>query len=145
MRGKQADFRRLIHIVKWCFKLQVVGSDAQTYENFISRKNYRLVELSAFYIGQIGEHARNLSDAMKTELSDIPWRQIIAMRNILVHNYYDCDPQIIWEVITKHAPILSEKCLEVLRAENSNVDAELREELAEETDIFDGEQANDNR
>ena len=145
MRGRQADLQRLFHIVKWCRKLQVVGSEAQDYENFISRKNYRLVELSAFYIGQIGEHVRNLSDEMKSELSDIPWRQIISMRNILVHNYYDCDAKIIWEVITEHLPILSEKCIEVLRAENSNVDAELREELEEETDIFDGEQPNDNR
>ncbi|MBQ4403060.1 MAG: DUF86 domain-containing protein [Selenomonadaceae bacterium] len=145
MRGKQADLQRLVHIVKWCFKLQVVGSDAQTYENFISRKNYRLVELSAFYIGQIGEHVRNLSDEMKNIISDIPWRQINDMRNILIHNYGKIRKEVVWSVITEHAPILSKKCLEVLRAENSNVDAELREELAEETDIFDGEQANDNR
>ena len=145
MRGRQADLQRLFHIVKWCRKLEVIGSDVQTYENFIARKNYRLVDVSAFYIGQIGEHVRNMSDEMKSELPDIPWRQIISMRNILVHDYYDCDPKIIWEVITKHAPNLSERCLEVLRAENSNVDAELREDLEEETDIFDGEQPNDNR
>jgi len=145
MRGKQADLQRLFHIVKWCWKLGIVRDDAQTYEQFIAKKNYRLVELSAFYIGQIGEHARNLSDEIKTTLADISWRQIIAMRNILIHDYYDCDPKIIWEVITEYAPTLAERCLEVLRAENSNVDAELREELAEETDIFDEEQANDNR
>jgi len=140
MRGKVGDNQRLFHIVKWCRKLEAIGSDAQTYENFISRKNYRLVELSAFYIGQIGEHVRNLSDEMKAELSDIPWRQIIAMRNILVHDYYSCDPKIIWEVITEQAPALAQQCLEVLRVENKNVDAELREELEEETDIFDREE-----
>ena len=118
MRGKQADLHRLFHVVAWCRKLKAVGDDAQTYENFIAEENYRLVDVSAFYIGQIGEHARNLSDDMRATLSDIPWKQIIAMRNILVHNYYDCDPQIIWEVITKYAPALAERCLEVLRAEN---------------------------
>ena len=145
MRGRQADLQRLFLIVKWCRKLEVIGSDVQTYENFIARKNYRLVDVSAFYIGQIGEHVRNLSDEMKNTLSDIPWQQIIAMRNILIHNYGKIRKEVVWSVITEHAPILSKKCLEVLRAENSNVDAELREELAEETDIFDGEQANDNR
>ena len=145
MRGKQANLQRLVHIVKWCYKLQVVGSDAQTYENFISRKNYRLVELSAFYIGQIGEHSRNLSDTMKVNLSDIPWRQINDMRNILIYNYGKIRKEVVWSVITEHAPILAERCLEVLRTENSNVDAELREDLEEETDIFDREQANDNR
>ncbi|MBR3049954.1 MAG: DUF86 domain-containing protein [Selenomonadaceae bacterium] len=132
MRGRQADLQRLFHIVKWCRKLQIIGSDVQTYENFISRKNYQLVDVSAFYIGQIGEHVRNLSDEND-------------MRNILIHNYGKIKKEVVWSVITEHAPILAEKCLEVLRAENRNVDAELREELAEETDIFDGEQTNDNR
>ena len=68
-----------------------------------------------------------------------------AMRNILIHNYGKIKKEVVWSVITEHAPILAEKCLEVLRAENRNVDAELREELAEETDIFDGEQTKDNR
>ena len=136
MRGKTADLWRLFHIVKWCWKLKIIKDEAQTYEKFTIKRNTRLVELSSFYIGQIGEHARNLSDEMRATLADISWKQIIAMRNILVHNYYDCDPQIIWEVITKHAPILAERCLEVLRAENGNVDAELREELFEETGII---------
>lgn len=139
MRGKSADLQRLFHIAKWCRKLETIHDDAQTYEQFIAKKNYRLVELSAFYIGQIGELARKLSAEMKETLSDIPWRQINAMRNILIHNYYECDPAIIWGVITEDAPILAERCLEVLRAENSNVDAELKAELAEETGIIDEE------
>ncbi len=136
MRGKKADLWRLFHIVNYCQKLQVVKDNVQTYEQFIDKANYEKVDVSAFYIGQIGEHARNLSDEMRATLADIQWKKIIAMRNILVHNYYDCDPQIIWEVITKHAPILAERCLEILRAEDSNVDSELREELFEETGII---------
>ena len=145
MRGRTADLQRLFHIVKWCRKLEVVGSEAQTYEKFITRKNYRLVELSAFYIGQIGEHVRNLSDDMKAELSDIPWRDINGMRNKLIHDYDKVRTDLIWQVITNGAPVLAQRCLEVLRAENKNVDAELREELAEEADIFDGEAADENR
>ena len=118
MRGKTADLQRLFHIVKWCRKLQAVGEDAQTYENFIAEENYRLVDVSAFYIGQLGELARGLSDEMKAQLSDIPWKQINDMRNKLIHHYGKRDPQIIWLVVTKDAPALAERCLEVLRAEN---------------------------
>ena len=139
MRGKSADLQRLFHIAKWCRKLETIRDDAQTYEQFIAKKNYRLVELSAFYIGQIGEHARRLSAEMKETLADIPWRQINDMRNKLFHDYEERNPAIIWGVITEDAPILVERCLEVLRAENSNVDAELRAELAEETGIIDEE------
>lgn len=137
MRGKEADLQRLFHIVKWCRKLQGIQNEVQTYEQFIAKKNIRLVELSAFYIGQIGEHARNLSDDMRATLADIPWKQIISMRNKLIHNYDKIRTNIVWVVIMEDAPILAERCLEVLRSENSNVDAELREELFEETGIID--------
>ncbi len=135
MRGKQADLQRLFHMVKWCRKLKLIVDEVQTYENFISKKNYRLLDVSAFYIGQLGELARTMSAEMKATLSDIPWRQINAMRNILIHNYYDCNPEIVWEVITKHTPAVAERCLEILRAENPDVDAEINADLAEETGI----------
>ena len=37
----------------------------------------------------IGEAAGQLSEETKTELSNIPWRNIIGMRNRLVHAYFD--------------------------------------------------------
>lgn len=133
MRGRQADLQRLFHMVKYCRKLQALGEDLQTYENFIDKKNYRLLDVTSFYIGQLGELARTLSEEMKDLLADIPWRQINDMRNKLIHHYGDRDPKIIWDVVTKDAPILAEKCLEVLRTENSNIDAEINAELIEET------------
>lgn len=133
MRGRTADLQRLFHMVKWCRKLKFIVDEVKTYENFTAKENYRLLDVSAFYIGQLGELARTMSPEMKAELPEIPWRQINGMRNILIHNYYDCNPEIVWEVITKHAPAVAERCLEVLRAENPDVDAEIKAELAEET------------
>ena len=137
MRGNSGDIERLFHIVKWCRKLGVVQEKIQTYEQFIAKENYYWVDVSAFYIGQIGELAGGLSDDMRTTISDIPWRQIKDMRNQLIHNYGKRRKETIWSVIVDDAPILAKRCLEVLRAENSNVDAELREELFEETGISD--------
>ena len=145
MRGKTADLQRLFLIVKWCIKTKAIVDDVKTYEKFISRENYLLVDGAAFCIGQIGEHARNLSDEMKETIAEIPWRQISNMRNRLFHDYESRDKKIIWKVITEDIPILSERCLEVLRAENSEVDAEIRAELMEETNIFDEERENENR
>ena len=137
MRGNSGDIERLFHIVKWCRKLGVVQEKIQTYEQFIAKENYYWVDVSAFYIGRIGELAGGLSDDMRTTISDIPWRQIKDMRNQLIHNYGKRRKETIWSVIVDDAPILAKRCLEVLRAENSNVDAELREELFEETGISD--------
>ena len=52
MRGKAGDLDRLFHIVKWCCRLDLVRSKVQTYEEFISPKNFMPVDVSAFYIGR---------------------------------------------------------------------------------------------
>jgi uncharacterized protein with HEPN domain len=54
----------------------------------------------------LGEAARKLSEQFKRENPDIPWRRIIGLRNILVHEYEDIDYEEIWEIITIHLPIL---------------------------------------
>ncbi|MBR4153715.1 MAG: DUF86 domain-containing protein [Selenomonadaceae bacterium] len=135
MRGKIGDFERLFHMVKWCRKLKVVQAKVQSYEQFIAKESYYLVDVSAFYIGQIGELARTLSDEMKTTLEDIQWRQINDMRNQLIHNYGKRSKKIIWSVIIEDIPVLEKRCLDVLREYDSNVDEDIRQDLAEETGI----------
>ncbi len=54
----------------------------------------------------IGEAARRISAAFKQEHPDIPWRQIIAQRNVLIHEYNDIETKEIWEVATIHIPRL---------------------------------------
>ena len=46
-----------------------------------------------------GEAARKLSESFKSEHTEIPWRRIIGLRNILVHEYEDIDYDEIWEII----------------------------------------------
>jgi uncharacterized protein with HEPN domain len=53
-----------------------------------------------------GEAARKLSEQFKQEQPAIPWRRIIGLRNILVHEYEDIDYEEIWEIITIHLPAL---------------------------------------
>ncbi|KAB8315524.1 DUF86 domain-containing protein [Tolypothrix campylonemoides VB511288] len=49
----------------------------------------------------MGEAANHISEPCKAKYSKIPWRQIIGMRNRLIHAYFDVDLDIIWQVITQ--------------------------------------------
>jgi uncharacterized protein with HEPN domain len=53
-------------------------------------------------IGIIGEAARRISEELKQEHPEIPWRKIIAQRNVLIHEYDDIDYKEIWVVATLH-------------------------------------------
>ena len=44
----------------------------------------------------IGEAASKVSEACKAENSNIPWRDIIGMRNRLSHGYFDINLDMVW-------------------------------------------------
>ncbi len=49
----------------------------------------------------IGEAARTLPEDVRTLAPEIPWPNIIGMRNILVHGYFDIDTDIVWEAAVR--------------------------------------------
>lgn len=51
-----------------------------------------------------GEAAARLSEERKAAAPDIPWREIIAMRNRLAHGYFDLNPDIVWDTATVGVP-----------------------------------------
>ena len=48
----------------------------------------------------IGEAARHVSPAFRSAHPDIPWREIIGMRDKVVHDYMHVDFDIVWDVAT---------------------------------------------
>jgi len=58
-------------------------------DRMLSLALVRLIEI-------IGEAANNVSEPCKAKYFKIPWRQIIGIRNRIVHAYFDVDLDIIW-------------------------------------------------
>jgi uncharacterized protein with HEPN domain len=56
----------------------------------------------------IGEAAGRVSAETRRKMSELPWEQIIAMRNRIVHGYFDIDYDQVWNAITKELPPLIE-------------------------------------
>jgi uncharacterized protein with HEPN domain len=54
----------------------------------------------------IGEAAKHLSADVRNLRPDIPWRQIGAMRDRLVHEYFNVDLELVGQVITNELPAL---------------------------------------
>jgi uncharacterized protein with HEPN domain len=60
----------------------------------------------------IGEAASKVSTEVRVEAPGIPWGGIVAMRNRLIHGYFDIDTEIVWKTATEELPPL----LSALRA-----------------------------
>jgi uncharacterized protein with HEPN domain len=75
-----------------------------------NRMLQRAVERS---IEIIGEAAKHVSPAFQAAHPEIPWRAIVAQRNVLVHDYGDIEPMLVWGLLVEHLPTLIARLAEL--------------------------------
>lgn len=57
----------------------------------------------------IGEAAANLPEDLRQQHPNVPWAEIVAMRHILVHQYFRIDLDIVWGIVDRDLPGLETK------------------------------------
>ena len=76
----------------------------QTLASFSSDRMRHLAVVRLIQL--IGEASVRLSDAARQSRPAVPWRELRAMRNILVHQYEGIDDAIVWKTATERLPEL---------------------------------------
>ena len=94
-------------------RLHHMLDSAREAEAFISGKDRsvldsdRMLELALVKcIEIIGEAASSISKRSREELPHIPWTDIIAMRNRLIHAYFEINLDILWKTVSEDLPPL---------------------------------------
>jgi uncharacterized protein with HEPN domain len=54
----------------------------------------------------VGEAAAKITKERQADIPQIPWSQIISMRNRLTHAYFDIDTDVVWQTIIEDLPEL---------------------------------------
>ena len=62
----------------------------------------------------IGEAARNISVEMKGKNPEIPWKEIIGVRDRIIHGYFSINWVIVWDIITHEMDILRKQLSEII-------------------------------
>jgi len=62
----------------------------------------------------IGEAARTMPDEVRDKAAEIEWYKIIALRNILIHEYFGVNLKIVWDVIQNKLDVLEGTCRRLL-------------------------------
>ncbi len=104
------DKERLIDILDAIGMIERYANQGR--ENF--ENNELLLVWVIHHIQIIGEVASGLSDNLRIAHLEIPWMQIIAMRNIIVHQYFSIDADEIWNTVERDLPKLKDDILKVL-------------------------------
>lgn len=77
----------------------------ETFYDFMADEVVRAAIIH--WVQTIGEAANGISEALRSRHGDVPWRQIVDMRNLLAHGYRFVDPAIVWEVVSRDLPKLA--------------------------------------
>lgn len=65
----------------------------------------------------IGEAANSVSKEFQRDHPELPWQQMIATRNRLIHGYRDIDPDIVASIARKNLPTVIAAHVDLSRAE----------------------------
>lgn len=56
----------------------------------------------------LGEAAAQIPDSVRDAYPEIPWRQVVATRNVLIHGYSGIDDDVLWNIVQEDVPSLLE-------------------------------------
>ena len=112
MRERIRDIDRLRHIN------ESIGHvmdflQGKTYEEM--KDDVMCYHAVVYNIMIIGEAANLLTKEFRDEHPEVPWREIVDMRNVLVHGYFTTSALFIWETYKKDLPPLRESVLQYIK------------------------------
>ncbi|VVB71399.1 Uncharacterised protein [uncultured archaeon] len=108
MRNKIEHLRDILDAIMSIQRYSAIGRDAFESDELIQ-------VWMVHHLLIIGEAAAQLGRDFHTEHPEAPWPQIVAMRNILVHQYFGVDLEEVWQAIIGDLPAFKEQVERILK------------------------------
>ena len=101
-RGDDQRVADILDAARELADVTLVGHESFRRSPLHTRAAERLLEI-------IGEASTSLSDEFKLQHSEVPWRDISALRILLAHRYHRIDVDQVWQIATGAVPALAER------------------------------------
>jgi len=111
MKGKTSDKARLQHILDAIIEIENYTRNI-TIDEFSKSSEKKFASVKQLEI--IGEAASKITGDTKAENSELEWPKIIALRNLLIHEYYLIDSAIVWNIIMEDLPDLKKQIISLI-------------------------------
>ena len=110
-----SDRDRIEHMIQGIARIEDAMKDVSKEEFFQSRL---LLDAMSFNFAILGEAANKVSDALQAKHPEIPWGDIIGMRNTLIHDYVRPRPEYMWDAYRNDLAPLKQHLQEILKELN---------------------------
>lgn len=111
MKSKLGDEARIQHIYDAILEIETYTRNVDIDE-FTDNSMMRFACIKQIEI--IGEASNHVTKATQVRFEEIEWRKIIGLRNIVVHEYFGIDFEVIWGIIKSDIPDLKTKIENIL-------------------------------
>jgi uncharacterized protein with HEPN domain len=85
------------------------------YDEFVEDEKSKYAVIRALEV--IGEAARQIPEHIRASASEIPWRDIMGMRNKLAHEYFGANMKLVWRTVQEDLPAIIAILQKMLEAE----------------------------
>ena len=102
MKTKGRHFRLYLEDIHLSMKRILDYAEGMDILKF--KQSYITVDAVVRNFEIIGEASKNLPDQIKEKYPEIPWRKMYGLRNLISHEYFGVDYEMIWEIITSDLP-----------------------------------------
>ena len=109
----KSDLVYLLHIQEFCNDIiEYIKYETDSFEDF--KNNKMLVDAVIRKLEIIGEASNNISDDFKSKYSSIPFKEMKGIRNILIHEYFGVDYNIVYKTAIEEIPKLKKQIDELV-------------------------------
>ena len=81
------------------------------------KMNYMIVDAIIRNFEIIGEASKNVPTEIKNKYPEIPWKKMYGLRNLIAHEYFGIDYEMIWEISKNNLPQNSIDLREIIEKE----------------------------
>ena len=110
----------------WLFRIQDILDALERIDQYIQgtdlnqfKSDQRTIDAVVRNLEIIGEAASRIPEPIIQNHHQIPWKYMKAMRNLLIHEYFGVNVEIIWQTIKHDLPPLKHQLREIIQENNS--------------------------
>ncbi|MDB9536916.1 DUF86 domain-containing protein [Dolichospermum planctonicum CS-1226] len=82
-------------------------------EEFMQTKMIQDAVIRNFEI--IGEATKRLSPELRSKYSDVPWQQMVGLRDVLIHDYLKVNLNLVWQIIEQNLSDLKRQVAAIMQ------------------------------
>ena len=106
------DRDRIEHMLQGVERIKDAMKDVSEEQFYQSRI---LLDAMSFNFAILGEAANKISDELQAKHPEIPWGDIIGMRNVLIHDYVKPQPKYMWDAYRNDLDPLKKHLQKILK------------------------------